>query len=51
MTGWPCPALQLYFDEAPPRIYVRAEKLPQGVNPIWNPPGDIERRRFVEAAR
>lgn len=51
MTGWLCPALQLYFDEAPPRIFIRAERLPRGVNPIWNPRGDIEPRRFVEAPR
>jgi len=51
MTGWLCPALQLYFEGAPPRIFVRAEKLPSGVDPIWNPSGDIEPRRFVEAPR
>ena len=51
MTGWLCPALQLYFDEAPPRIYIRAEKLPRGAKVIWTPSGDIEPRRFVEAPR
>ena len=25
MEGWLCPALFMYFSEAPPRIYVRAE--------------------------
>ena len=51
MSGWLCPALQLYFEGAPPRIFVKAEKLPRGVNPIWHPSGDIEPRRFVEAPR
>lgn len=46
MEGWLCPALFLYFQSAPPLIYVRAEKLPVGVNPIWDSDGS-EGRRFV----
>jgi len=48
---WLCPALFCYFDEAPQRIYLRAEPLPAGVSPQWKPkPGD-EARRFVESPR
>lgn len=51
MEGWLCPALGLYFHAAPRRIFVRAEPLPAGVDPIWNvPPGERE-RRFVSAPR
>lgn len=46
MEGWLCPALFLYFQSAPPLIYVRAEKLPVSVNPIWDRDGS-EGRRFV----
>lgn len=49
MEGWLCPALGLYFATAPKKIFVRAESLPSGVNPIWEPPpGDVP-RRFVSA--
>ena len=49
MEGWLCPALGLYFTTAPKKIFVRAESLPPGVNPIWEPPpGDVP-RRFVSA--
>ena len=49
MEGWLCPALLLYFEQAPRRIFVRCDPLPAGVNPIWNPrPGETA-RRFVEA--
>ena len=34
-AGWLCPALFKYFSEAPEKIYVKAEKLPPNVNPIW----------------
>jgi len=32
---WLCPALFCYFESAPERIYVRANPLPAGVDPIW----------------
>jgi len=49
MDGWLCPALGLYFETAPMKIYVRADPLPRGINPIWEPPpGDVP-RRFVSA--
>jgi hypothetical protein len=47
MKGWLCPALYLYFSTAPNRIYVRAEELPAGVNPIWTPKEGVHFRRFV----
>lgn len=49
MEGWLCPALLLYFEQAPPRIFVRCEELPDGVNPIWTPQPGETARRFVEA--
>jgi hypothetical protein len=49
MEGWLCPALLLYFQEPPPRIFVRCEPLPTGVDPIWRPPPGVTGRRFVEA--
>jgi len=36
MEGWLCPALGLYFKTAPARIFVKAEPLPAGVDPIWH---------------
>jgi hypothetical protein len=51
MEGWLCPALLLYFEEPPPRIFVRCAALPAGVNPIWTPPPGVTGRRFVEAPR
>jgi hypothetical protein len=51
MECWLCPALELYFEAAPPRIYVKAAPLPAGVDPIWNPPPGVIARRFVEAPR
>ena len=51
MENWLCPALLLYFEKPPKRLYVRCEPLPAGVNPIWNPPPGEEGRRFVEAPR
>ena len=35
MEGWLCPALFHYFEKAPEKIYVRAEPLPEGIDPIW----------------
>jgi hypothetical protein len=37
MRGWLCP----------PRLYMRAEKLPENVNPIWIPEHGVGARRFV----
>jgi hypothetical protein len=51
MECWLCPALFCYFVDAPARIYVRADPLPEGVNPIWEPPADAQPRRFVEPPR
>jgi hypothetical protein len=51
MENWLCPALLLYFEKPPQRLYVRCDLLPAGVNPIWNPPPGEEGRRFVEAPR
>jgi len=51
MEGWLCPALLLYFQDPPPRIYVRCDPLPAGVNPIWTPPPGVPGRRFVEPPR
>lgn len=48
MTCWLCPALELYFEAAPRRIYVKADPLPAGVDPIWDPPAGVVARRFVE---
>lgn len=49
MEGWLCPALLLYFQEPPRRIFVRCEPLPAGIEPIWTPPPGAMTRRFVEA--
>jgi len=47
---WLCPALGLYFSVAPRRLFVRAEPLPAGVDPIWHvDPNDPRQRRFVSA--
>ena len=51
MDNWLCPALLLYFEKPPKRLYVRCDPLPAGVNPIWNPRPGEEGRRFVEAPR
>lgn len=46
--GWLCPALRLYFDSAPARLFVRADPLPEGVDPIWHVDLDDPRqRRFM----
>jgi hypothetical protein len=49
MEGWLCPALLLYFEQAPQRIFIRCDPLPTGVNPIWTPQRGDTVRRFVEA--
>ena len=47
MAGWLCPALLLYFDGAPQGLFVRADPLPDGVDPIWHvSPDDPRQRRF-----
>ncbi len=51
MEGWLCPALLLYFQEAPRAIFVRCDPLPPGVTPIWEPPPGATARRFVEPPR
>ena len=51
MECWLCPALYCYFSDAPEKLFVRAESLPIGVNPIWKPPDDREPRRFVTAPK
>lgn len=50
MQGWLCPALGLYFSTAPRHLYVRAEPLPPGVDPVWQVDRNAELvRRFVSA--
>lgn len=50
MECWLCPALELYFAAAPPKLYVRADPLPSGVDPIWHvDTNDPRSRRFVSA--
>jgi hypothetical protein len=50
MVGWLCPALFCYFEQAPPGIYVKAEPLPAGFDPIWHVRADDPRaKRFVSA--
>ena len=50
MEGWLCPALGLYFQAAPKRIFVKAESLPAGVDPVWHVSrDDALARRFVSA--
>jgi hypothetical protein len=39
MRGWLCPALFRYFEEAPDHIYMKAEPLSEGVDPVWDPQG------------
>ena len=51
MLGWLCPALGLYFRAAPARIFVKAEPLPAGVDPIWHVSRDDAMAvRFVSAS-
>ncbi len=50
IEGWLCPALYLYFPKAPRKLFVRADPLPDGVDPIWHiDADDPAARRFVEA--
>lgn len=48
MVAWLCPALYEYFCDAPRRIYVKAEKLPAGIDPIWHVGSNApEARRYM----
>lgn len=48
MQGWLCPALFSFFPAAPPRLFVRADPLPPGIDPIWRvAPDDPRQRRFM----
>jgi hypothetical protein len=48
MEGWLCPALLLYCSSAPGRLFIKADPLPAGVEPIWHvDPDDPRPRRFV----
>ena len=50
MVAWLCPALYEYFPTAPHRIFVKAEKLPAGVDPIWHIGSNApEARRYMSA--
>jgi hypothetical protein len=52
MTGWLCPALGLYFYNAPKRLFVKVEPLPAGVQPIWRiSRDDAKAKRFVSAPK
>lgn len=48
MEGWLCPALFCFFQNAPKLLFVRADPLPPGVDPIWRvAPDDPRQRRFM----
>jgi hypothetical protein len=47
MECWLCPALLLSFPSPPREIFIRAEPLPAGVNPVWTVPDGVIGRRFV----
>jgi len=49
MKGWLCPALGLYFKAAPARIFVKAEPLRPGVDPVWHIDRHAVARRYVSA--
>lgn len=50
MECWLCPALLLYFENPPEKLFVRADPLPKGVDPIWHvAPDDPRQRRFMSA--
>ena len=51
MIGWLCPALFLYFAQAPKKLYAKAEPLPEGVDPIWHvDANDPIAKRFMSAS-
>ena len=48
MEGWLCPAIFCFFHLAPSRLFVKADPLPAGIDPIWHvSPDDPRQRRFV----
>lgn len=48
MVAWLCPALYEYFQTAPKRIFVKTEKLPAGIDPIWHVSSDDpQARRYM----
>ena len=50
MIGWLCPALFLYFDSAPAKIYVKVAPLPHGIDPVWHiDKNDPRAKQFVSA--
>lgn len=50
MVAWLCPALYEYFAKAPKRIFVKAERLPAGIDPIWHVSSDDpQARRYMSA--
>ena len=50
MVAWLCPALYEYFALAPERIFVKATKLPAGIDPIWHVSSDDpQARRYMSA--
>ena len=50
MEGWLCPALFCFFESAPKRLFVRADQLPEGIDPIWHvSETDPRQRRFMSA--
>ena len=50
MQGWLCPALFCFFPSAPPKLFVQADQLPPGIDPIWRvDPNDPRQRRFMSA--
>jgi hypothetical protein len=50
MVAWLCPALYEYFLAAPEKIFVRGEKLPAGIDPIWHVgSNDPQARRYMSA--
>jgi len=50
MVAWLCPALYEYFTHAPARIFVKAQKLPAGIDPIWHVGShDPRARRYMSA--
>ena len=52
MEGWLCPALFLYFQSAPKKIFINAQPLPAGVDPIWHVAfGQGGVRRFVSGEK
>lgn len=51
IEGWLCPALFLYFESAPQRIFAKVEPRPAGMNPVWEPPIGVETRQFIGPQR